>query len=93
MYACVYVASGKNNFNGTFYKDLTQNMLYCMMTSSILFQVKEVAPRTGTAVTRTFWKKDLKTTREYLKGHIMAFNSTLTDTVISELGVCNRNIC
>lgn len=36
--------------------------------------MKEVAPNTGTAVTKSFWKKDLKETRDFL-------NRCATDTV------------
>jgi len=42
------------------------NIFVIFVMGVLILKVKEVAPHTGTAVTKSFWKKDLETTRKYL---------------------------
>ena len=44
-------------------------LLSCLQV--LILKAKEVAPHTGTAVTNSFWKEDLKTTQEYFRGHMI----------------------
>ncbi|XP_057290373.1 uncharacterized protein LOC130613074 isoform X2 [Hydractinia symbiolongicarpus] len=68
-------------------EDYTPGQLGEMGAISVtLTVVKEVAPRTGTAVTKDFWKKDLKTTREYLKAHTMDSTKKMGDKILEEWG-------
>lgn len=49
-------------------------------------QVKEVAPKTGTAVTSSFWKVDLKKTRSILHKH-REYSEQVEEEVIEEWSV------
>lgn len=62
------------------------NIFIIFLMGVIILKVKEVAPRTGTAVTKDFWKKDLKTTREYLKAHTMDSTKKMGDKILEEWG-------
>ena len=41
-------------------------------------------PGTASAINKEFWKKDLKATRDFLKGHTMEMDENMGDAVIDE---------